>query len=296
MAGRPLSWAAAGLVALVGPATLPGVAAGGPGGQLVPGMKPAPPRHVAFGRNCPPNGNRRTPPIRPPDQDVDGDGRPDYFMGSWTFVEPHGDGLVITLWCLKRRPATRLVRGRRRFLHYNDQFALQIATRANQSGPLITQVAPTHPICPFVEGVNLGIGFRSHVCLGLAQPPFDHIPPLITWISVNQHVAGDDRPRQGAVEHLYWPQPGGGVAQGRVVKLRDGSHRFVGSFATAGGLKPAARLTGTDRRQLIADMAVNIGRALREDRGCDSPSFGLPGPVAPPASPRPQPKPPSRAR
>jgi hypothetical protein len=207
---------------------------------------------------------------------VDGDGRPDYFMGSWTFVDPHGYGLVITLWCLRRAPATRLVEGRRRFLHYNDQFALQIATRATANGPLVTRVAPRHPICPFVEGVNLGIGFRSHVCLGIAQPPFGQIPPLITWISVNQHVAGDDRPEQGAVEHLYWPEANGGVVAGRIVKRRHASYRFVGSFATAGGLKPGGSLTDADRRLLVADMASNVGRALREDRGCDSPSFGSP--------------------
>jgi hypothetical protein len=205
---------------------------------------------------------------------VDGDGRIDYFMGTWTFVDPHGYALAITLWCLKRKPATRLRAGRRRLLHYNDEFALQIATRATANGPLVTRVAPVRPICPFVEGVNLGLGFRAHQCLGIAQPPFDRIPPVITWISLNRHAAGDKLPQLGAVEHLYWPRTDGSIARGRIVKTHTGVYRFQGSFAVAGALKPAARLSAGDRLALEADLASNARQARQEDNGCATPRFG----------------------
>ncbi|HEV3229939.1 MAG TPA: hypothetical protein VGY97_10725 [Solirubrobacteraceae bacterium] len=251
----------------------PQVAAGGPS-PLVAGHTPAPPRHVGFAQNCPPNGQRRAPPIQPPDRDVDHDGRPDYFMGSWTFVGPRGYALVITLWCLKRPPATRLARGHRRVRHYNDEFALQIATRATSGAALVTRVAPLRPICPFVDGVNLGLGFRSHACSGIAQPPFDRIPPVITWISVNRHAAGDHLVKLGAIEHLYWPEADGRVAQGRIVRTVAHTYRFQGSFVVAGALKPAAGLSVNDRQLLTGDMLANIHRAFVEDRGCASPHFG----------------------
>jgi hypothetical protein len=200
-------------------------------------------------------------------------------MGSWTFVNDRGYGLVVTLWCLKRRAATRVVNGHRRLLHYNDEFALELATRAGSGAPLVTQVVPRRPICPFVEGINLGLGFRPHSCLGIAQPPFDQVPPVVAWISINPHVPGDDRPDLKAQETFFWPQPDGGVAQAQIMETRTGAHRFVGFFSVGGGVKPAQALSPSERAALIAGMNADKRRARIDNRGCASPRFGSgPGP------------------
>jgi len=172
-----------------------------------------------------------------------------------------------------------VVKGRRRLRHYNDEFALQLATRAGPGQPLITRVAPLRPICPFVEGINLGLGFRPHTCLGIAQPPFDQIPPVVAWISINPHVPGDDLPGLKAQETLFWPQPGGGVAQAQIIETRTGDHRFIGYFSVGGSIKPSQALSPAERAALIAEMNADKQRARTDNRGCARPSFGS-GPSA----------------
>jgi len=272
-ASRSRAWLAVAAVVAAACAAVPAGAVAA-SGDLVPGVTSPPARHVRFDRNCPPNGPRVASPQTPPDQDVDGDGRPDYFMGSWTFVNDRSYGLVVTLWCLKRRPATRVVNGHRRLRHFNDLFALQLATRAGPGQPLITRVAPRRPICPFVEGINLGLGFRPHACLGIAQPPFDQIPPVVAWISINPHLPGDDLPNEKAQETLFWPQPDGTVAQAQIVETRTGGHRFIGYFAVGGAVKPGQALSPPERTALIAEMNADKQRARVDNRGCAQPSFG----------------------
>lgn len=85
--------------ALLGPA--PAAYAAG-GGRTPPpnrdGTKPG------DNTSCPPGPDARTKGVPDPalgDKDVDGDGRLDYFMGEWKFVDGDAD-LTVRQWCINK--------------------------------------------------------------------------------------------------------------------------------------------------------------------------------------------------
>jgi hypothetical protein len=222
------------------------------------GFTPPPARHVAFAQNCPPNrsSGAKARPIVPPDADLDGKGRIDYFLGAWSFSDARGNGLVVRLWCINRRAKTRLVHGRRRLVRFNDFFSLEISTSADANAHQATKVRPRGTLCPFVDGENLDTGFAPHQCVGIQQPPFDAVPQRIDWTAVNPHAQGDDRPGFDALETILWPLPNHEIVKGKIEQTHKGAFKFKGAFKVGDQVKSPNQLTRADRQQLLSDFAA----------------------------------------
>ncbi|MFN0104485.1 MAG: hypothetical protein ACKV2U_20660 [Bryobacteraceae bacterium] len=114
--------------------------------QVTYTTKSPPNRGGSFDAWCPPNGVSATgaktaPDATKGDKDVAGDGKLDYYMGEWKYVE-RGRNVIVRKWCINADPTDNGPGKTPRFT-FNDFFSFEIFTSI---GATETQrVAPGSP-------------------------------------------------------------------------------------------------------------------------------------------------------